>query len=165
MSKRPESATFDELILAAIRADPAVTDQGLAKQLGCARGTITKHLQRLVKTKRLRQRGYYAVASAKASQKIFMYVLIKCQAAHDRVKVLEVLRANTAHFPFVSVTDPFDFIAFVGQAVPPAQTEAFLLKLAERNATTQTSVVVGEPALTSPELPLPEPGSSTARQL
>lgn len=155
MALRRRRADLENQIREIIVDSPAISEEGLAEQLGLSRGTVSSCLRKLIADRRIRPKGYYVDPPAKPRRRITMYIFINYEvAAEGRKKLIEALRANAGRFPYVRVTAPFDYIAFVGDDVSASDSDEYIMELVEAGARTQTSVRLGEAPPGSPELPL-----------
>jgi DNA-binding Lrp family transcriptional regulator len=142
---------IDQCIQAEIAKDSTISEEQLAQIVGVSRNTISDHLNKLIASGAVRPKGYYLRA---LSRKIVKYVFISQPTdLRLRRKMVKILNSYLNKFPYVIVTEPYDYIVFIPENTPGAETEEFIAQLSDTGATTRTSVLTGEPPEGSPELP------------
>jgi DNA-binding Lrp family transcriptional regulator len=145
---------IDRLIQAEIAKDPTISEGRIAKNIGVARNTVADHLKKLIAAGRVLPKGYYLAPETKPRRKIIKYIFIEHPTnLQQRQKTIKILDSNSKKFPYVRVTEPCDYIAFVPENTPGAETDHFTTQLINAGADTKTSVLTGDPPDGSPELP------------
>lgn len=156
MPGRPKSNETKRHILAQLAKNPTLSEEQIASAIGVSRNTVAVHLRDLMHDDVLLPKGYYLKPKAKPKRKILKYIFIRYSPTEGQWRdVVRILEANAERFPYVRVTSPFDYIAFVPTDASGRDTDAFITQLLEAGAVPQTSVLTGDPPESSPELPDP----------